>query len=229
MTKAIRFAAIMALLAPVSCTSKTPKTETEKVSYAIGSDIGSKLAEIKDQIDLGMLNQGMADKINGKESKMTPAEAQAVMEIFGQKMQQREMTKQSAAGEKNKAEGAAFLAKTKANSKVKATKSGLLYEVIKEGTGRKPKPSETVRVHYAGTLIDGTEFDSSIKRGQPAEFGVKNVIPGWTEALQLMPVGSKWRLVIPSNLAYGEHGAGGQIGPNAVLIFEVELLDILKK
>ena len=120
------------------------------------------------------------------------------------------------------------LEKNKANPKVKVTKSGLQYEVIKEGKGPKPKATDKVSVHYVGTLIDGTEFDSSVKRGQPAEFPVGGVIPGWVEALQLMPVGSKWRLVIPGNLAYGERGAGAQIGPNAVLVFEVELLKIVK-
>jgi FKBP-type peptidyl-prolyl cis-trans isomerase FklB len=139
------------------------------------------------------------------------------------------MAKQAEVAKKNKAEGEAFLAENKKKEGVKTTPSGLQYKVIKPGKGKKPKSSDTVTVNYRGTLIDGTEFDSSYKRGQPATFQVSGVIPGWTEALQLMEEGAKWQLFIPSNLAYGERGAGGVIGPNATLIFEVELISIQEK
>jgi FKBP-type peptidyl-prolyl cis-trans isomerase FklB len=139
------------------------------------------------------------------------------------------MAKQAEVAKKNKAEGEAFLAENKKKEGVKTTASGLQYKVIKPGKGKKPKSSDTVTVNYRGTLIDGTEFDSSYKRGQPATFQVSGVIPGWTEGLQLMEEGAKWQLFIPSNLAYGERGAGGVIGPNATLIFEVELLSIQEK
>ena len=130
-------------------------------------------------------------------------------------------------GDKNKTEGEEFLAKNKEKEGVKTTDSGLQYEIIKEGTGPKPKETDKVKVDYTGTLIDGTVFDSSVQRGQPATFGVNQVIPGWTEALEMMPVGSKWKIYIPSDLGYGERGAGKDIGPNSTLIFEVELLDIV--
>lgn len=228
MKTAFRLIAALALLAPVSCSSKTPKSDTEKASYAIGQDIGNSLSRIKDDIDLAYLSQGISDKVKGKDSKLTQEEMMKVMQAFQQKIQEQAAQKQSVDGVKNKTEGAAFLEKNKANPKVKVTQSGLQYEVLTVGTGPKPKAKDKVRVHYRGTLIDGTEFDSSIKRGQPAEFPVGGVIPGWVEALQLMPVGSKWHLVIPSNLAYGERGAGAQIGPDAVLAFDVELLAIVK-
>jgi FKBP-type peptidyl-prolyl cis-trans isomerase FklB len=139
------------------------------------------------------------------------------------------MAKQSEVAKKNRAEGEAFLAENKKKEGVKTLPSGLQYKVIKAGTGKKPKSTDTVTVHYRGALINGAEFDSSFKRGQPATFLVSKVIPGWTEALQLMEVGAKWQLFIPSSLAYGEQGAGSDIGPNATLIFEVELVSIQGK
>jgi FKBP-type peptidyl-prolyl cis-trans isomerase FklB len=139
------------------------------------------------------------------------------------------MAKQSEVAKKNKAEGETFLAENKKKEGVKSLATGLQYKVIKAGTGKKPKSNDTVTVHYRGTLINGAEFDSSYKRGQPATFPVSKVIPGWTEALQLMEVGAKWQLFIPSNLAYGEQGAGSDIAPNATLIFEVELVSIQEK
>jgi FKBP-type peptidyl-prolyl cis-trans isomerase FklB len=147
------------------------------------------------------------------------------MAVFQKEM----MAKQQAMADKNKKEGEAFLAENKKKEGVKTLPSGVQYKVIKAGTGKKPKLTDTVTVHYRGTLIDGTEFDSSYKRGQPASFQVSGVIPGWTEALQLMGEGAKWQLFVPSNLAYGERGTGGPIGPNATLIFEVELISVQEK
>jgi FKBP-type peptidyl-prolyl cis-trans isomerase FklB len=150
---------------------------------------------------------------------------QETMAVFQKEM----MAKQQEVATKNKKEGEAFLVENKKKQGVKTLPSGLQYKVIKEGTGKKPKLGDTVTAHYWGTLIDGTEFDSSYKRGQPANFPVSGVIPGWTEALQLMGEGAKWQLFIPSNLAYGERGAGAGIGPNATLIFEIELISVQEK
>jgi FKBP-type peptidyl-prolyl cis-trans isomerase len=152
---------------------------------------------------------------------MTAEEAIPLLQAYAQKEQEME-------ARKNLEEGQAFLEENAGRSGVEVTESGLQYEVLKEGVGAKPTANDQVRVHYHGTLIDGTVFDSSVERGQPAVFGVGQVISGWTEALQLMPEGSKWKLFIPANLAYGERGAGSKIGPNSALIFEVELLEIMK-
>jgi FKBP-type peptidyl-prolyl cis-trans isomerase len=200
----------------------------DKAGYAIGTQIGGSLARFKDDLNLKQVVAGIKDKALGKTLKMTDADISAAMQAFQQKIQSAQTAGQKEASDKNLKEGAAFLDNNKKNPKVKVTASGLQYEVLTAGSGKKPKATSTVSVNYKGTLIDGTEFDSSYKRGQPAEFPVNGVIPGWTEALQMMSVGSKWRIVLPGNIAYGERGAGGQIGPNAVLVFEVELLKIVK-
>jgi FKBP-type peptidyl-prolyl cis-trans isomerase len=200
----------------------------EKAGEAVGRQVGTSLARFKDSLSLRQVVAGLQDKASGKPLKLTDQEMSTAMQAFQQKAQAAQMAGQKESGEKNLKEGAAYLEKNKKNPKVAVTASGLQYEVLKAGTGKKPKASSTVRVHYVGTLIDGTEFDSSVKRGQPAEFPVNGVIPGWTEALQMMPVGSKWRIVLPGAIAYGDRGAGAQIGPNAVLVFEVELLAIVK-
>ncbi len=157
---------------------------------------------------------------------MSDEEMRTVMTAYQKEISQKQAEAAKIAAEKNKKEGDAFLAANKAKEGVITLPSGLQYKILKEGNGKKPTDADTVQVHYRGTLIDGTEFDSSIKRGQPASFPVKQIIPGWREALKLMPVGSKWQLFIPPELAYGARGAGGDIGPNATLIFEVELLAI---
>ena len=157
---------------------------------------------------------------------LSEEEMRTVMTAFQKEMAAKQAEMMKSQGEKNKKEGEAFLAENKKKEGVKTLASGLQYKVIKEGTGKTPKATDKVSTHYQGTLIDGTEFDSSYKRGEPATFPVNGVIPGWTEALQLMKVGSKWQLFVPSKLAYGEKGAGPIIGPNAVLIFTVELLAI---
>src|SRR5262245_60141696 len=196
------------------------KDQKEKVSYAIGMNIGLNLSRQKVDINPDVLAAWLKDALAGK-PQLTPDQVKDVMAQFEKDMEQ----KQKQAGEKNKSEGAKFLEENKKKEGVKTTASGLQYKVVKEGNGAQPKKTDTVTVNYRGTLINGTEFDSSYKRGQPATFPVNGVIPGWTEALQLMKVGSKYQLFIPSNLAYGERSIGPDIGANSTLIFEVELMD----
>src|SRR5438552_17123467 len=207
---------------PLFGQEKSPqfKDQKDKVSYAIGMQIGFNLARQKVDINPDVLNAGMKDAIAGK-PQLTPDQVKDVMAQFEKDMEQ----KQKQIGEKNKTDGAKFLEDNKKKHGVKTTASGLQYKVEKDGTGSQPKATDMVTVNYRGTLIDGTEFDSSYKRGQPATFPVNGVIKGWTEALQLMKQGSKYQLFIPSNLAYGERSVSPEIGPNATLIFEVELLD----
>ena len=172
---------------------------------------------------------GVSAVFEGAQPKMSYDEAKNVIRDFFMALEQKQNEAATKMGEVNKAAGEAFLAENAKRAEVKTTESGLQYEVLAEGNGEKPAASDTVVVHYTGTLIDGTVFDSSVERGTPATFGVTQVIPGWVEALQLMQVGAKWRLYIPSDLAYGPRGAGGAIGPNATLIFDVELLQIAGK
>ena len=197
------------------------KDQKDKVSYSIGLQIGSNLSRQKVEVNPDVLAAGIKDAITGK-PQLTQDQIKDVMTQFEKGMEQ----KQKELGEKNKTDGAKFLEENKKKPGVKTTASGLEYKVIKEGTGPTPKPTDMVTVNYRGTLINGTEFDSSYKRGQPATFPVNGVINGWTEALQLMKKGSKFELFIPPNLAYGERAVGPDIGPNATLIFEVELLDV---
>ena len=203
------------------------ETGKKQVSYMIGQDMGKSLSVIKDEIDLEVLTQAIADQFAGKESKLTAEQALKVQETFTAAIQAKQAAEAEAKAAKGKEEGAAFLATNKDKPGVKVTESGLQYQVVRAGNGPKPTSTDVVRVHYKGTLLDGTVFDSSYDRGQPAEFGLGQVIPGWSEGVALMPVGSKYTFWIPSELAYGESG-GGPIPPNAVLTFEVELLDIVK-
>ena len=191
------------------------KNQKEKVSYIIGMDIGGNLKRQSVDIDPSILAKGIQDALAGTKPVLSQEEIQETMVAFDKEMK-----------EKQKQRGEAFLSENKKKEGVKTLPSGLQYKVIKAGTGKKPKSSDTVTVQYRGTLIDGTDFDSSYRRGQPATFQVTGVIPGWTEGLQLMGEGAKWQLFIPSNLAYGERGMGGLIGPNATLIFEVELISV---
>lgn len=209
-------------------TKQTWKSEDAKTSYALGVDIGNNLKNIPIAMDFEQLQKGIKDSFAGQPAALSEQEMGQIKMAISKKMQEVRAKTAQAAGDKNKKDGDAFLEKNKKEKGVVTTKSGLQYSVIKEGTGAKPKATDKVKVHYRGTLIDGKEFDSSIARGEPAEFPVNGVIAGWTEALQLMKVGSKYRLVIPSSLAYGERGAGPDIGPGAVLVFEVELLAITK-
>jgi FKBP-type peptidyl-prolyl cis-trans isomerase FkpA len=202
-----------------------PESLTDRASYIIGFNIGRTFKTNDLQANQDLVLKGLRDGLAGETGMLTPEEMQSTMQALQQQVQTAQAAKQKALGEKNKTEGAAFLEKNKARAGVKTTASGLQYEVLKEGTGPNPKATDTVTVNYKGTLMDGTTFDSSYDRGQPATFVLNQVIPGWTEGVQLMKPGAKYRFYIPSNLAYGEQ-APPQIGPNAPLIFEVELLSI---
>lgn len=197
------------------------KTQKDKLSYAIGMQVGGTISRQGIEVDPNVLLEGLKDAMAGKPI-MTEEDVRATM----MQLQSDMLAKQKQAGEANKKEGEAFLAANKGKEGVITLPSGLQYKVLKEGTGPKPAATDTVLCNYRGTLINGKEFDSSYKRGEPAKFPVNGVIKGWTEALQLMPVGSKWQLFIPAELAYGERGAGADIAPNSTLIFEVELLSI---
>ncbi|MDD6080669.1 MAG: FKBP-type peptidyl-prolyl cis-trans isomerase [Parabacteroides sp.] len=194
----------------------------DKVSYALGLSIGNNFQNsgIK-QLQVADFVKGLEDVLGEKQPAISYEEAKQVINDYFMKLQQERL-------EINKQAGAEFLEINRHKAGVVELPSGLQYEILKQGTGAKPSANDKVKCHYHGTLINGTVFDSSVQRGEPATFGVSQVIPGWVEALQLMPVGSKWRLFIPSNLAYGEHGAGDVIEPNSTLIFDVELLDIVK-
>lgn len=201
-------------------TSDGMKNGVDSISYAIGMNIAGNLKQQNLKVNSAMMAKAIDHVLNGQTALMDPNAANAYIQGYFQN----ESMKKGAA---NKAVGDKFLAENKTKAGVVTLPSGLQYSIMKEGNGAKPASSDKVKVHYHGTLIDGSVFDSSVERGQPAEFGVTQVIQGWVEALQLMPVGSKWKLFIPSNLAYGPQGPPS-IGPNQVLIFEVELLDIVK-
>ncbi|MBC8340502.1 MAG: FKBP-type peptidyl-prolyl cis-trans isomerase [Proteobacteria bacterium] len=202
-------------------------TAEKRVSYGMGIGLGQRIKKETFSIDVDVFAQGVKDAVAGGEQLMTQEEIVTEMQAFQQQQMEAQQTAATQAADTNLADGVAFLAENGVKEGVITTESGLQYEVISAGDGAKPGPTDTVEVHYAGTLLDGTEFDSSYKRGSTVSFPVNGVIPGWTEALQLMPAGSKWRLVIPSELAYGPGGTGGgPIGPNATLIFEVELVGI---
>jgi FKBP-type peptidyl-prolyl cis-trans isomerase len=202
------------------------KTQKDKVSYGIGMNIGKNLKKDAIDVDADMLVKGLRDSLSGEKTLMSDEEYRATLTAFQKEMMEKQAEASKAVAEKNKKEGEAFLADNGKKEGVLTLPSGLQYKVIKSGTGKTPKLTDTVETHYRGTLIDGTEFDSSVKRGQTATFPVNGVIPGWTEALQKMKEGDKWQLFVPANLAYGERGAGRDIGPNATLIFEVELIAV---
>lgn len=199
----------------------------QRTSYAIGADIGSTFKRQEMEIDAKALAAGISDAMAGKMA-LTEAEITEVLSTLRQELMTKAVAKQKAAAEKNLREGEEFLAANAKKEGVKTLASGLQYKVIKSGKGKSPKSTDVVKVHYHGTLIDGTVFDSSVERKEPVTFPVDQVIPGWTEALQLMKEGDKWQLFIPAKLAYGERGAGPVIGPNSTLIFDVELLSIEK-
>jgi FKBP-type peptidyl-prolyl cis-trans isomerase FkpA len=201
------------------------KTEKEKYGYMVGMDVARSIAQIKDEVDTAAVIQALQTSLKGEKTTMTDAEAVAVRQEFMQKLQGKQVAKMKDEADKNQKDGDAFLAKNKDKPGVKVTASGLQYEVVKQGTGPKPKATDVVKVDYTGTKIDGTKFDSSVDRGQPATFPLNQVVPGWTEGLQLMPVGSEYKFYIPGKLAYGERGPA-QIGPNATLVFSVKLISI---
>src|SRR4051812_3963596 len=204
------------------------KTEKDKFSYALGMNLGNSLHRQSVPVDPAILLRGLKDALAGK-TLMTDDDARAALKAVQTEMQKKMQETMQAAGAANRKEGDAFLATNKTKEGVTTLPSGLQYKILTAGTGPKPTATDSVVCNYRGTLINGKEFDSSYKRGEPATFPVNGVIKGWTEALQLMPVGSKWQLFIPSNLAYGDRGAGGDIGPDATLIFEVELISIQDK
>ncbi len=224
MKSTVFIAATLLAAVLIGCDKKVElKSDKEKVSYAIGQQIGRQIKSQGIEVDANVLAVSINEAATGKESRMKPEEMQAAM----MKMQTDAVAKQEAAGKENLAKGQKFLDENKAKANVKTTASGLQYEVMTEGKGKSPKATDVVQVHYKGTLIDGTEFDSSYTRGEPAEFPLNGVIKGWTEGLQLMKEGGKNKLTVPSELAYGPQGRPG-IPPNSVLVFEVELLKITK-
>ena len=205
------------------------KTEKEKASYAMGMNFGTGLRKQSIDIDPAILARGLKDSFSNGKTLLTEDQMRAILIQLqnDQRKKQQELAQQL--GDANKKEGMTFLEANRTKEGVITLPSGLQYKVLQEGTGPKPLPTDKVVCNYRGILLDNTEFDSSYKRGQPATFPVTGVIKGWTEALELMPVGSKWQLFVPAELAYGDRGAGGQIGPGATLIFEVELLSIQGK
>jgi len=205
------------------------KTDKDKASYAVGLSVGKSLQRDSIDVDPNIVAQGMKDVLAGGKVLMTDDEAKAAMIALKAAAQKNQEAKMSQAGDANKKEGDAFLAANKTKDGVVTLPSGLQYKILTAGTGAKPTAADTVICNYKGTLINGKEFDASSRHGGPATFPVSGVIKGWTEALQLMPVGSKWQLFIPPDLAYGQRGAGGDIGPGATLIFEVELVSIKAK
>jgi len=219
---------VMLLLPAFAAAQEAPalKTEKDKLSYAMGMDLGNQLKSRSVEIDPAIFGRGLADALAGSKTLLTAEEAKAIITELQKGMLVKQAAEAKAVGAKNKSKGDAFLAANKAKEGVVTLASGLQYKILTAGTGKMPTADNTVVCQYRGTLIDGKEFDSSYTRNQPASFQVKGVIKGWTEVLQLMPVGSKWQVFIPSNLAYGERGSGAMIGPNATLIFEIELVAI---
>lgn len=207
---------------------KLPEVGKDKVGLLVGTDVGRSLAPIRDELDFAVFLQGVRTTMANGKPLLTDEELAAVRQSFSQKVQAQMQARAAAAADGNKAEGAAFLAKNKGEKGVFSTPSGLQYRVLRQGAGPRPRATDRVRVNYHGTLLDGTVFDSSYDRGQPAEFALNQVIAGWTEGLTMMPVGAKYRFWIPGDLAYGAKGTpDGSIGPNSTLVFDVELLAIL--
>ena len=227
--KWILAAAIVLLPSLAAAAQDAPelKTDKDKFSYALGMNFGENFRKQGLEIDSAVFAKAFAESFNGGKTAMTDQEMQTLLQAAGQEIRKKQAAKQAEKGEASQKEGEAFLAANKTKEGVVTLPSGLQYKILKAGTGEKATLDDTVVCNYKGTFINGTEFDASEKHGGPATFPVKGVIAGWTEALQLMPVGSKWQLFVPSNLAYGARGPG-DIGPNATLIFEVELLSIQK-
>lgn len=205
-----------------------PEVDREQAALMIGADVARSLVQLQDEIDVAPLMRALRTRVEGGELLMSQAEADALRADFARRIQARQQAEAAQQGERNRAEGATFMDANRTNEGVITTGSGLQYMVMEQGTGRRPLPHDRVRVHYHGTLLDGTVFDSSRDRGQPADFGLGQVIPGWTEGLGLMQVGARYRFWIPGHLAYGANGTpGGPIGPHATLVFDVELIDVL--
>ncbi|MDY6904224.1 MAG: FKBP-type peptidyl-prolyl cis-trans isomerase [Thermodesulfobacteriota bacterium] len=222
------------LIFATGCQNKTqqtatpePKTDKEKVSYIIGTNMGQSIGNISEEIDIPMLQKGMSDQIEGRELLVTAEEAQPLLQAFAETIKAKQQEEMDRTKDENLKAGKAFLEENKNKEGIITTETGLQYKVLKEGDGASPTATDRVKVHYKGTTIDGTVFDSSYDRGQPAVFQADQVIRGWTEGIQLMKEGGKYKLFIPARLAYGERGAGQKIGPNETLIFEVELLEVM--
>jgi FKBP-type peptidyl-prolyl cis-trans isomerase FklB len=230
------FPVMLLLLFVVGCAAEESKvvpelkldTAKSRISYTIGVNIGQDFKTQKMDVDADILVMGLKDSMAGKELRLTDEEMATEIQTFQETMQAKMAAEMEALVAKNKAEGEAFLAENAKKEGVVVTASGLQYKILEPGEGDSPQATDVATVHYRGTLIDGTQFDSSYDRGQPATFPVGGVIAGWTEALQLMTPGAKWQLVIPAELAYGERGAGQDIGPNATLLFDVELISVEK-
>lgn len=203
-------------------------TDAQKFGYAIGVDLGNSLKPVKQHVDVAALEAGLNDVTNGVTPKLDDAAREEIKAKVSKVMQEEQVKAREDQASKAKEEGAKFLAENAKKEGVKTTASGLQYEVLKEGEGTAPTAADKVTVHYKGTLLNGEEFDSSYSRGQPVTFPLANVIPGWTEGVQLMKPGAKYKFYIPSDLAYGERGAGVKIGPNQTLVFEVELIEVVK-
>jgi FKBP-type peptidyl-prolyl cis-trans isomerase FklB len=217
---------------PTAARPATPlvlKTQKDKFSYALGMKMGENLHKQSVPVDPAILARGLRDALAGGKTQLTDEQAQAALGAVQNDIRKKQQEKTEAAAAVNKKQGDTFLAENKSKEGVVTLPSGMEYKILTAGTGPKPAATDSVVCNYRGTLIDGKEFDSSYKRGEPVTFAVNGVIKGWTEALQLMPVGSKWQLVIPPDLAYGDRGAGADIGPGSTLIFEVELLSIQDK
>ncbi len=226
--------AIAGLALLVGCNQQTAEKSSEvtldsdnaKLSYSIGLDVGQSLKTLGSDIDKAAFMAAVSDRLDGKDQRLSVEEAGKVKQAFFKARAEKQMAEQKAKGAENKAAGEKFLAENAKKPGVTVTKSGLQYEVLKQGDGAKPVATDKVTVNYRGTLIDGTEFDSSYSRGKPVTFPLNGVIKGWTEGVQLMNVGSKFKFYLPSELAYGSRGAGAKIGPDSTLVFEVELLGI---
>ncbi|MGE0158106.1 MAG: FKBP-type peptidyl-prolyl cis-trans isomerase [Gemmatimonadales bacterium] len=230
----IRVAALGSLFLALACAgdgassgeSAPLDTNDQKAAYGIGMNMGTQLRAANERLDRAAFMRGFEDGLQGAEADVPEAEVQAALTEFGSQLEAQANAARAREGEENAAAGTAYLAQNGAKPGVTTTESGLQYEVMRAGDGARPSPSSVVRIHYRGTLIDGTEFDSSYGRGEPAEFSLDGVIAGFSEALQLMPVGSQYRIVIPAEIGYGPSGSG-PIGPNSTLIFEIELLEIV--
>jgi FKBP-type peptidyl-prolyl cis-trans isomerase len=225
--KLITILAVILLAALASAQEKPAlKNEKEKLSYALGMDLGNQLRKQSVDIDPALFGKGLGDALSGSKTLLSEEEVRATVVALQTELRQKQVETMRIAAETNKKAGDAFLAENKKKEGVVTLPSGLQYKVLRAGQGKRPTDADTVECQYRGALVDGTEFDSSYSRGQPATLKLSGVIAGWREALKIMPVGSKWQLFIPPKLAYAERGAGNEIGPNATLIFEVELLAI---
>ncbi len=220
--------ALLILFAVSAYAEDALKNDQEKLGYAIGMNIGLGMKQKNVNADLDQIVAGLKASYTGEETLLSQDEMGQILTAYQQEMQMQQMAEAAAAAEENAKQAESFLTENGKKDGVTTLASGLQYKVVAEGSGASPKPESTVEVHYKGTLIDGTEFDSSYKRGEPASFPVGGVIPGWTEALQLMKEGAKWELAIPPALAYGERGAPPVIPPNSALVFEVELLKVVQ-